>query len=191
MSSSPARHRAGLLSKLYFTVRGIAIISPWLVHLLAADVVLSLLLPATLVAPTPTYDVASVVAKSVWIGIQRIFTHINGAKISVSGATLPKGESAVVVSNHVEWVDFYMIQALAHKAGMLGRCRWFAKQQLKWVPFLGWGLWAMRMPLVSRKWATDQREMGRVFEGVKKNSWPICMQPSLIAFGQAERNADS
>ncbi|KAI9657756.1 MAG: hypothetical protein M1821_002932 [Bathelium mastoideum] len=188
MPSASARDRAGLLSTLYTTVRGVALISPWLVHLLAADIVLSLLLPVTVAAPTISYDLASLVAKSVWLGIQTIFTRLNGAQITVSGTTPPRGESAIIVSNHVEWVDFYMIQALALKAGMLGRCRWFAKQQLKWVPFLGWGLWAMRMPLVSRKWATDQREMERVFEGVKKNSWPICMRPHPVSSEQECRS---
>ena len=177
MSPSSGRDRTGLLSRLYVSLRGIAIISPWLAHLLAADAALSLLLPVTLVAPNSSYDVASAIAKSVWLGIQRIFTRVNGAQITVSGTELPKGESAIVISNHVQWVDFYMIQALALKAGMLGRCRWFAKQQLKWVPFLGWGLWAMGMPLISRKWATDQKELERVFQGIKRNAWPICMHP--------------
>ena len=66
------------------------------------------------------------------------------------------------------------IQELAIRSGMLGRCRWFAKQQLKWVPFLGWGLWAMGMPLVSRKWMTDQKEMSRVFRGPLERRWPLC-----------------
>ena len=104
-----------------------------------------------------------------------MFTRINRAQITVSGAEkLPKNESAIVISNHVEWTDFYMIQDLALRAGMLGRCRWFAKQQLKYVPFLGWGLWAMGMPLVSRKWTTDQKEMDRVFRGVLQRHWPMC-----------------
>lgn len=67
-----------------------------------------------------------------------------------------------------------MIQALAIKSGMLGRCRWFAKQQLKWVPFLGWGLWAMGMPLVSRNWVRDREELDRVFGGIRDDRWPIC-----------------
>jgi hypothetical protein len=57
---------------------------------------------------------------------------------------------------------------------MLGRCRWFAKKEPKWVPFLGWGLWAMGMPLVSRKWMQDKRELRRVFDGVARRKWPIC-----------------
>ena len=67
-----------------------------------------------------------------------------------------------------------MIQELAIKTGMLGRCRYFAKSQLRWIPLLGWGLWAMNMPLVTRKWMSDQREMDRVFRGVLERKWPIC-----------------
>ena len=147
---------------------------PWLVHLLVADISLSALLPVSSAFPNLAYNLSSGIAESVWRGIQFIFTRINRANIVVSGDELPHGESAIVVSNHVEWTDFYMIQALAIKARMLGRCRWFAKQQLKWVPFLGWGLWAMGMPLVSRKWMVDKREMDRVFHGVIKRKWPLC-----------------
>jgi 1-acyl-sn-glycerol-3-phosphate acyltransferase len=168
-------NRPSLIHTLHTALRGLAIVSPWLAHLLAADVALSLLLPISVIAPTSTYNIASAIARSVWLGVQRIFTQINGAKITRSGAELPQGESAIVVSNHVEWVDFYMIQALAIQARMLGRCRWFAKQQLRWVPFLGWGLWAMGMPLVSRNWTSDQKELNRVFHGVVKYQWPICI----------------
>ncbi|KAF2172857.1 hypothetical protein M409DRAFT_49376 [Zasmidium cellare ATCC 36951] len=161
---------------------------PWLVHLLLADVALSLLLPVSAVAPTLAYNLSSSIAESVWRGIQSIFTRVNHAEIIVSGADkLPRGESAIVVANHVEWTDFYMIQEVAVHCGMLGRCRWFAKQQLRWVPFLGWGLWAMGMPLVSRKWMQDQREMDRVFAGVLQRQWPTW----LISYSEATRFTQS
>lgn len=160
------------------TLRGLRcalFLLPWLLHLFLADLALSALLPLSAVFPTTCYALSSHIAASVWHGVQAIFTRINGADITVSGADgLPPGESAIVVSNHVQWTDFYMIQELAIRCGMLARCRWFAKQQLKWVPFLGWGLWAMGMPLVSRKWTTDQREMNRVFKGVLQRQWPMC-----------------
>ncbi|KAI0164741.1 hypothetical protein GGR57DRAFT_210487 [Xylariaceae sp. FL1272] len=76
-----------------------------------------------------------------------------------------------------------MIQALAMRSNMLGQCRWFAKKQLRMVPFLGWGLWAMGMPMVSRKWMTDQREMQRVFSGIVDRKWPTW----LISFSEATR----
>jgi len=142
--------------------------------LCVANTLLSLLLPLALFAPTAAYNASSLIAESIWTRIQRIFTVTNKAHIIVTGDALPPGESAIVVANHVEWTDFYMIQELAMRAGMLGRCRWFAKKELKWVPFLGWGLWAMGMPLVSRRWMEDRREMERVFGGVVQRKWPIC-----------------
>jgi len=144
----------------------------WLIHLSFANTLLTLLTPWTLLCPSLVYNLASLIAASVWTHIQHIFTRSNGARILVTGDPLPQNESAIVLSNHVEWSDFYMIQELALRANMLGRCRWFAKKELKWVPFLGWGLWAMGMPLVSRKWMQDERELRRVFDGVARRK--IC-----------------
>jgi len=171
---APARAVCANAWKIYVVARCITFLIPWLTYLLLADVLLSALLPISAVFPDLSYSIASHIAGTVWRSIQFAFTRLNRAHIITTGDDLPLGESAIVISNHVEWTDFYLIQALAIKAGMLGRCRWFAKQQLKWVPFLGWGLWAMRMPLVSRNWMNDRREMNRVFHGVLERQWPIC-----------------
>jgi len=162
------------MTTILLTIRMLLVFTPWILQLLLADLALSVLLPASAVQPSLTYDLASVIAESIWSGIQHICVGHNNARIVLAGDALPPGESAIVVSNHVEWCDFYMVQALAQRSGMLGRCRWFAKQQLKWVPFLGWGLWAMGMPLVSRNWTEDKREMDRVFHGVTAQKWPVC-----------------
>jgi 1-acyl-sn-glycerol-3-phosphate acyltransferase len=155
-------------------LRGVLIVFPWVLWLGVADIALSLLLPFKLFAPDAVYNISSLIACSVWKWIQVIFEQVNGAHIVVSGDKLPQGESAVVIANHVTWADFYMIQALALRSGMLGRCRWFAKIQLRVVPFLGWGLWAMGMPMVSRKWMRDKRELDRVFSGIVERKWPTC-----------------
>lgn len=170
---------------IYLSLRTTAFVLPWLTHLFLADLVLSFIcLPLTPLLPTSAYNLSSSLAYSVWSSLQRIFTQRNNASITVSGLSgLPPppphgredGESAIVIANHVEWTDVYMIQELAVRQGMLGRCRWFAKRELKWVPFLGWGLWAMGMPMVSRKWVNDKKEMERVFSGITDQKWPICM----------------
>jgi len=162
------------LKRLRQLLRAALHLLPWLLHLSIANTLLSLLLPFSLINRTAAYNASSLIAASVWAHIQRIFTSTNKAHIIVTGDALPTGESAIVVCNHVEWSDFYMIQELALRAGMLGRCRWFAKKELKWVPFLGWGLWAMGMPLVSRKWMSDRKELDKVFSGVVERKWPIC-----------------
>lgn len=167
--------RPSLSWKLFLASRASLFLIPWLGYLSFADILLSALLPISALFPTLSYNISSYIAASVWRGIQFIFARINRANIIVSGVDrIPDNESAIVVSNHVEWTDFYMIQDLAIRAGMLGRCRWIAKRQLKWVPLLGWGLWAMGMPLVSRKWTEDQNELNRIFRGVLERKWPIC-----------------
>lgn len=80
--------------------RAAVFLLPWGAHLFVADVLLSGLLPLSAVAPTLAYNVSSKIAASVWYGIQVILTRINGAKIIISGADPPRGESAIVVSNH-------------------------------------------------------------------------------------------
>ncbi|KKY24133.1 putative 1-acyl-sn-glycerol-3-phosphate acyltransferase [Phaeomoniella chlamydospora] len=171
------------LPSLYTNLRASLLLVPWLGYLFVADLLLSLLLPISFVLPKTAYNVSSHIAYAVWLGIQKIFTKANGAHITKSGDKLPRGESAFVVANHISWTDFYMIQDLALDSGMLGRCRWFAKQQLKWVPFLGWGLWAMGMPLISRAWDKDERELLRVFRGPKQYGLPIW----LIAYSESTR----
>lgn len=141
---------AGVLSKLYHHLRGVLLVTPWALALLVQDLLLSLVLLLQPVNPRLAYRLSSPIAYSCWAWIQFIFERLNGAKIVISGDELPRGESAVLIANHVGWSDFYMIQALAMRCDMLGYCRYFAKAQLKKVPLLGWGLMAMGMPLVTR-----------------------------------------
>ena len=162
-------------------LRGLIIFLPWLAWLGIADLLLSLLLPVRLVAPDLVYNISSRVAVTVWWSIQAIFEWLNGARITISGDELPPDESAVVVCNHVGWADFYMIQALAIKAGMLSRQRYFAKAQLKYVPFLGWGLWAIGFPLLSRNWLKDKSELEKVFSDLARRKWPVCMFVSFVS----------
>ncbi|KAI0016460.1 1-acyl-sn-glycerol-3-phosphate acyltransferase [Xylariomycetidae sp. FL0641] len=173
----------GFIPSFGANLRGAVILAPWVLYLGAADLALSLLLPFKLFAPDLVYRISSWIAYSVWRWIQTIFQTCNGARIRFYGDTLPRKESAIVVSNHVGWADFYMIQALALRAGMLGQCRWFSKIQLRVVPFLGWGLWAMGMPMVSRNWMRDQHELHRVFSGIVDRKWPTW----LISFSEATR----
>ncbi|PFH63316.1 hypothetical protein XA68_13773 [Ophiocordyceps unilateralis] len=173
--------------KIVTHLRGVAVTSPWLLHLLLADIVLSLLLPLRPLAPRIVYNVSSRIAESVWGWIQTIFERINGAHIVCSGDALPLGESAIIVVNHVAWADFYMIQALARRAAMLGRCRYFVKRQLRMVPFLGWGLWAIGMPMVSRNWIKDEEELAHVFSGIVNCGFPTW----LISFSEATRFSKS
>jgi 1-acyl-sn-glycerol-3-phosphate acyltransferase len=51
---------------------------------------------------------------------------------------IQSGENAFILCNHQSWTDFYPIHALAQKKEMLSRCRYFAKNTLKYIPILGY-----------------------------------------------------
>lgn len=95
------------------------------------------------------------------------------AKVTVSGDDVPSDESALVISNHLSYSDFYLIHALASRKGMLGRCRYFAKKELKYIPILGWTLILVDMIMVSRNWMRDKVELSRVFSAVVDLKLPI------------------
>ncbi|EJT81231.1 hypothetical protein GGTG_01215 [Gaeumannomyces tritici R3-111a-1] len=164
-------------------VRGVVLVAPWVVWLLFIDFAVSALLPLKSLFPDAVYYLSSALAWTVWRWVQHFFEGFSGAAVVVSGDQIPAGESAIVVANHVAWTDFYMIQHLAIPAKMLGRCRYFAKIQLRAVPFLGWGLWALGMPMVSRNWIQDKDELSRVFQGIVTRRWPTW----LISFSEATR----
>ncbi|PQE04023.1 1-acyl-sn-glycerol-3-phosphate acyltransferase protein [Rutstroemia sp. NJR-2017a BVV2] len=170
-------------SDVLTSIRGVLLVIPWLLELVLMDVLISLFLPFSYLFPNWVYNASSFIAFTNWNWIQFIFEVFNGGKISISGDVLPEGETAIVIANHVSWTDFYMIQALAIRAGMLSRCRWFAKIELRWVPLLGWGIWGMGMPMVSRNWLKDKKELDRVFAGVVVKKWPQW----LISFSEATR----
>lgn len=146
----------------------------WVAWLGITDIILCLLLLVSPVFPDFVQNTSSLLAYSVWRFIQYFFEGPNGARIEVSGDKLWEGESAVVIANHVSWTDFYLIHHLAIEAGMLGRCRWFAKKELKYVPFLGAACWAMGFPMLSRKWMRDQAEIDRAFHDIVERGWPTC-----------------
>jgi 1-acyl-sn-glycerol-3-phosphate acyltransferase len=83
---------------------------------------------------------------------------------------LRRREWYLVVSNHQSWVDIVVLQlALNRRIPFL---KFFIKQQLIWVPFLGLAWWAMDMPFMkrySREFLAKHPHMrGRDLEATRK-----------------------
>ncbi|KAK4649335.1 uncharacterized protein QC761_117905 [Podospora bellae-mahoneyi] len=160
-------------------LRGLLLVTPFLLSTGLANLTLFLLPFAKLLLPSSLiHTLCSLIAGTlVYRFIQHIFTAINSAEITFSGDTPLPNESAIVISNHVAWSDFYLVQAAADKANMGGHTRYFAKAGLKW------GLWGMGMPTVTREWTRDKRELERVFRGVKEEGWKTW----LVSFSEGSR----
>ena len=67
----------------------------------------------------------------------------------ISGAqTLDPHSWYLLISNHRSWLDIPVVSTVAH--GRIPEPKFFLKDELKWLPFLGTGCWALDMPFMKR-----------------------------------------
>ncbi len=62
--------------------------------------------------------------------------------------SLKRHEWYLMISNHRSWVDILVLQAAFNRR--IPFLKFFIKDQLKWVPFLGLAWWALDMPFMKR-----------------------------------------
>ncbi|MCZ4251328.1 acyltransferase [Pseudoalteromonas elyakovii] len=75
---------------------------------------------------------------ALWLGCPTIDVDIKG-KVSTDGWYL-------LISNHMSWLDIVVLSAI----DVLPAPKFFLKDELKYVPFIGTGAWAMGMPFMKR-----------------------------------------
>ncbi|RUO80917.1 acyltransferase [Idiomarina tyrosinivorans] len=68
--------------------------------------------------------------------------HING------DLALEKSRWYMIICNHQSWVDILVLMHLSRRH--MPMPRFFLKQQLFWIPFVGLGCWALDMPFMKR-----------------------------------------
>jgi len=90
-----------------------------------------------------------------------------------SGEKTPIKESVAVIANHQEMVDVTAIFSLAYRKKRLGQLKWFAKDILKYVPGVGWGLSIAGNFFVKRNWLRDQKRIDHVFARVLREKEPM------------------
>lgn len=80
---------------------------------------------------------------------KRIFAALTPTRWDIRGnAELRQDTSYLVISNHQSWVDIpALVQAFNRKTPYF---KFFLKQQLIWVPFLGLAFWALDYPFMKR-----------------------------------------
>lgn len=64
------------------------------------------------------------------------------------GIELSRDRWYMIMSNHLSWVDILVLMKLASKD--MPMPRFFLKQQLFWIPFIGLGCWVLDMPFMKR-----------------------------------------
>lgn len=85
-----------------------------------------------------------------WSGINNFFIeHTQSINWEVSGlSTYDKHGWYLVTANHQSWLDIVVLHKLFNKK--IPVLKFFIKDQLKWVPLLGFAWWAMGCPFMKR-----------------------------------------
>ena len=85
-----------------------------------------------------------------WISVNRAITALTQNiewDIDIP-ASLDRRESYLVIANHQSWADIVVLQRAFNRR--IPFLKFFLKQQLIWVPFLGIAWWALDMPFMKR-----------------------------------------
>ena len=86
-----------------------------------------------------------------WVaGNDRIFERMLPTRWDVEGpfAGIKPDGRYLIISNHVSWVDIFVISRVFH--GRAAFIRFFLKQQLIWFPIVGQAAWALEFPFMRR-----------------------------------------
>lgn len=147
------------------------------------QVILSILI--TPFIPTETLHFLNcLICLYIWTCCSQLFFLFNGIKVSRSGyAKIPSNESAFVISNHVCWADWAFVHDIACRKKMLGSCRYFLKDSVKYLPIFGWGMWLMRMPFLKRNWGRDHQRIKEALSPLTCCALPVW----LISFVEGTR----
>lgn len=116
-------------------------------------------------------------------GVRRLV----GLEVTVAGDELPRGENAIVIGNHQGMADILLILCLALDKGSLSSATWMAKDVLKYVPGLGWGMAFLDTIFLRRNWMDDADTIKATFAKIVDNNVPIW----LISFPEGTRSTVS
>jgi 1-acyl-sn-glycerol-3-phosphate acyltransferase len=98
---------------------------------------------------------------------------MQGLQVIISGDDIPKEENAIVLANHQKMADIAALFFLAKPKNRLGDLKWFAKNELKYVPGLGWGLQFLDCIFVRRNWYADKSLVESAFQKFHTHKIPI------------------
>ena len=112
---------------------------------------------------------------------QDVFERVAGIECVLTGDDLPgvqQGENALVLSNHLSYTDFLALHSVALRKGVINGVKYFAKEELKWIPLIGFGIQQSGMIMLKRNWEQDERSIARTFAHLRVQQraplWLVC-----------------
>ena len=108
---------------------------------------------------------------------------LHQTRVVITGDSLPHGENALIIANHQDMPDAVVLMCLASRHGGLAHLKWFAKDVIKYVPGVGWGLLFLDCLFVKRNWDRDQGMITATFQTYLREQIPLW----LVTFPEGTR----
>ncbi len=106
-----------------------------------------------------------------------------GMEIKITGDALPTAENALVIANHQQMADILVILSLAYRHARIGDLKWFAKNPLKYIPGIGWGMLFIDCIFLKRNWMNDKNSVLATFAKFRSQKIPFW----LVSFLEGTR----
>ena len=127
-----------------------------------------------------------------WSGINNTYLEkLHPAKWEIIGLeNFDQKNWYLVVANHQSWLDIVVLQRIFHRK--IPVLKFFIKDQLKWIPFLGFSWWAMGCPFMKRYspeyLAKNPHKKGKDLQATRKALKLFKQSPaSLMSFVEGTR----
>jgi lysocardiolipin and lysophospholipid acyltransferase len=97
---------------------------------------------------------------------------VGGVKVRITGDALPRGERALLVSNHYCRTDWMFLWSLALRTGQLSQLRIVLKDSLKSLVGFGWAMQMSLFVFVRRNKQQDLASMDSLLSYLVRNQFP-------------------
>ncbi|MCC5852479.1 MAG: acyltransferase [Alkalimonas sp.] len=120
-----------------------------------------------------------------WIGINAFFIRlVNNLdwQEQLPAEGLSREQWYLMIANHQSWLDVVLLMQFSHDRMPLPK--FFIKDELRWVPFIGIGAWALDMPFMKRYskafLAKHPERQGQDIDSTRRSCEKFRHQPTTI-----------
>ena len=97
----------------------------------------------------------------------------HGVRVEFSGDPVRPGENALIIANHQQMTDITFLTFVAERGERLGDLKWFVKDEVKYVPGIGWGMLLLDNLFVKRDWMKDKERIEGTFRRLREGGMPF------------------
>lgn len=172
-----------MFSILFLWVRALLVGSVLFVTLLAANMLQVCSLILLPISPSAFRLVNTSMAGAWWSSCVWVAETLYGFRFTFVGEAVPPHENAMVIGNHQGMADILGVLAFADRNRRTSDLKWFAKDPLKYVPGLGWGLYFLDCIFLKRDWTADRGKVRSAFSKLLEFRVPFY----LVSFVEGTR----